>query len=50
MNLRPLLVLAFAAFLAACAGSPPREGPAPVVTPPGESGRPMPAPESWWHV
>ena len=45
MSLRPLLVFALAAVLAACAGSPPREAPAPVVTPPGESGRPTPAPE-----
>ncbi|MHA7817909.1 MAG: tetratricopeptide repeat protein [Pseudohaliea sp.] len=44
MSLRPLFVLALAAFLAACAGSPSRQEPAPVVTPPGESGRPAPAP------
>ncbi len=45
MSLRRVPVLALATLLAACAGSPPREAPAPVVTPPGESGRPTPAPE-----
>ncbi|KGE04575.1 tetratricopeptide repeat protein [Pseudohaliea rubra] len=44
MSLRSLLVFVLAGFLAACAGSPPRETPAPVDTPPGESGRPVPAP------
>jgi tetratricopeptide (TPR) repeat protein len=45
MSMRSLLVFALATVLAACAGSPPREAPAPVVTPSGESSRPTPAPE-----
>ena len=46
MNLRPLPAIALAAALAACAGSPSRETPAPVATPPGESSRSTPAPEA----